>query len=134
MIKLFVATLLSLATLLGATNAAAADRVQAGQWESTMTVGSAKPIVTKYCITAGEARSMNGDLATLRKYLEESTAASSKGRCSVKNVELNGNQTIVTITCGKAEVIGKTTYHGDHYESTSSNGSTLVGKRLGSCP
>lgn len=135
MIRIFAATLLTSATLLlGTTSAAAADRVQAGQWETTMTVGSAKPVVTKYCITAGEARAMNGDLATLRKYLEESTAANTKGRCSVKNVALNGNKTVVTIACGKTEVVGTTTYHGNHYESTSSNGSSVTGKRIGNCP
>ena len=117
-----------------AANAVAADRVKTGQWETTMTIGSGKPMVTKHCITAHEAEAMNGDLATLRKYVEESTATNTKGRCTVKNVELKGNVTIVTIACGKSVVVGTTTYHGDHYESSSSNGTKIVGKRLGSCP
>jgi hypothetical protein len=134
MIRTFTATLFSATLLLGAANAAAADRVQAGQWETTMTGGSAKPTVAQYCITPGEAHQMSGDLATLRKYLEESTATNTGGRCAVKNVELKGNQTVVTIACGRTEVVGTTTYYGDHYESSSSNGSTVVGKRVGDCP
>jgi hypothetical protein len=115
-------------------NALAADRVQPGQWETKLTGVSAKPMITQHCITAAEARLMNGDVATLRKYLVESTAAKTKGRCSVKNVELTGNRTVVTMSCGKTEVVGTTVYHGDHYESSSSNGTTIVGKRLGACP
>jgi len=123
------------ALLFIAVNVAAADRVQAGEWETTMTMpGVAKPAVTKHCITAAEAALMNGDLATLRKYLEESTAKNTRGRCSVKSVAIDGNRTIATIACGKTEVVGTTTYHGDRYESTSSNGTKLVGKRLGACP
>jgi hypothetical protein len=77
---------------------------------------------------------MNGDLATLRKYLTESTTTNTKGRCSVKSVDLKDDRTIVAIVCGKSEVVGTTTYHGDRYESTNSNGTTVVGKRLGACP
>lgn len=134
MTRMFAVSLLSATLLLSATNLAAADRIQAGQWESKMTLGTGKPMLTKYCITAADAASMNGDLATLRKYLEESTAASTKGVCTVKNVTLNGNRTVVTLVCNKNEVTNTTTYHGDRYESTSSNGATVDGKRLGSCP
>jgi hypothetical protein len=133
--KLFAVTLLFSAMILfGAASASAADRVQAGQWETKLTGATPQPMVTKYCITPAEAKLMNGDLATLRKYLVESTAEKTKGRCSVKNVALNGNRTVVTMVCGKSEVVGTTTYHGDHYESTSSNGTTVTGKRLGGCP
>lgn len=121
-------------TLITAVVVAAADRVQPGQWETTLTGAAARPLVTRYCITPAEAKSMSGDLAMLRKYLEDSTAAKTKGRCVVKNVTLDGNRTTVTIVCGKSEVIGTTTYHGDHYESSSSDGTTVVGKRLGGCP
>jgi hypothetical protein len=113
---------------------AAADRVQAGQWETTMTMGSAKPMVAKYCISAAEAKAMSGDLATLRKYVEESTKASTAGRCTVKSVALNGDRTVVTIACGKSVVTNTTTYHGNRFESVSSSGSTVAGKRLGACP
>jgi hypothetical protein len=119
--------------LLIAANAFAADRVKPGQWETKMSFGAAKPMISTHCITANEAALMNSDVATLRKYLERQTAANTKGRCSVKNVEIRGNSTIVTMACGKREVVGTTTYYGDHYESKSSNGTTMVGKRLGAC-
>jgi NADPH-dependent 2,4-dienoyl-CoA reductase/sulfur reductase-like enzyme len=120
---------------LAAPTAGAADRVHAGQWETTMTIpGVAKAAVTKHCTTAAEAALMNGDLPTLRKYVEQSTAKNTKGRCSVKSVAIDGNRTIVTIACGKTEVVGTTTYHGDRYESSSSNGTKIVGKRVGACP
>jgi len=114
-------------------NALGADRVQPGQWETSMTMGSGKPAVTTHCITADEAKLMNGDVATLRRYVEQSTAKHTAGRCVVKNVEIQENRTMVTIACGKTSVTSTTTYHGDHYESSSSNGTRLLGKRLGAC-
>lgn len=135
MSRMLAVVLFSLATLVAASNAGAADRVKAGWWETTLTMGSGKPMVTKYCITDSDARLMNGDLATLRKYLVESTAASTRGVCTVKNVELKGgNRTIVTLVCGKNEVTNTTTYYGDRYESTSSNATKVAGKRVGACP
>lgn len=135
MTNVFAVTLLSFAILApGAAMAGAAERVKAGQWETTLKLKSGEPVLTKNCVTAGEARFMNGDLATLRKYLEESTAANTQGRCAVKRVELNDNRVIVTMVCGKTETVGTTTYHGDRYESSSSGGVTIVGKRLGDCP
>lgn len=125
---------LSSALLLSSANASAVDRVKPGQWETKLSVGTGKPMVSRHCITASEAALMNADTATLRKYLEKSTATNTKGRCSVKNVEASGNRTTVTLVCGKREVVGTTTYHGDHYESTSSNGTTMSGKRVGACP
>jgi len=119
--------------LFPATSAFAADRVQAGQWETTMTMGSVKPPPTRYCITAAEARAMNGDEETVRKYVVESTAEKTQGRCAVKSVKVMKNQTIVAITCGDTEVVNTTDYFGDRYASTSSNGTTVSGKRLGAC-
>jgi N-acetylmuramic acid 6-phosphate (MurNAc-6-P) etherase len=112
----------------------AADRVRAGKWETSLTMGAGKPTVSTYCITASEAKLMNGDLAAMRKYVEESTAKNTKGRCAVQSVELNGNRTVVTIACGKTKVTGTTIYHGDRYEYSSSNGMTMTGKRTGACP
>lgn len=133
--KMHAATLLLSATLLlCAADATAADRVKPGLWTSQVTSSATKQPTTTSCITPDQAKLMNGDLATLRKYLTESTASNTGGRCSVKNVEIQDNRTIVTIACGKTEVVGTTTYHGDSYESTSSNGITRVGKRIGACP
>lgn len=132
--KTFTAALLLVLCTFGVKTAAAADRVQAGQWETTVTVGSGKPMISKYCITPSEAKFMNGDVAALKKYVEQSTAEKTRGRCAVKEVKLDGNRTIVTIVCGRTEVTATTAYHGDHYESTSSAGSTITGKRIGNCP
>ena len=131
MVRTFAVTLFS---LLFAAAAAAADRVQAGQWETTMILDTGKPMVTKYCITPGEARSMSGDEATLRRYLTESTATSTRGRCALKSVTLKDDQTTVAIVCGATEVVTTTTYAGDRYRSSSSDGAKVEGKRVGSCP
>ena len=131
MVRVFAVTLLSLFFVAAA---AAADRVRAGEWETTMTLTSGKPMVTRYCITPGEARSMSADEATLRQYLTESTAKNTKGRCTLKSVTLKGDQTTVAIVCGATEVVTTTTYAGDRYESSSTNGAKVSGKRLGECP
>jgi hypothetical protein len=133
MIKQTAAALFIFTMLLVSGNAAAAERVQAGEWETTMTIGSGKPMVTKYCITPAEARSMNGDEAGLRKYLEASTAENTGGRCLVRSVTLKGDVTTVAIVCGKTELVTSTRYLGDKYESSSSNGAKVAGKRLGTC-
>jgi hypothetical protein len=127
-------TLAALLLVVAATAVTAADRVQQGQWQTTMTSGSAKPTVTTHCITADEAKFMNSDAATLRKWVEQSTAKNTRGRCAVKSVEVAGNRTVVAIACGKTVVTGTTTYHGDRYESSSSNGTKMVGRRVGACP
>lgn len=127
--KTFAVILLSFATFA----VHAADRVQAGQWETTLTMATGKPMVSKYCIGAAEAKAMNGDEAGLRKYLEESTASNTKGRCLVKSVKLEDVTATVALVCGKTEVSSTTSYFGDRYESKSSNGTTVAGKRLGNC-
>jgi HAMP domain-containing protein len=127
------ATALSTATLLlVSSTAAAADRVQAGKWQTEVTVAG-KPMRTEYCISAAEAKLMNGDVATLRKYLEQSTAEKTNGKCAVTKVAIEGNRTIVGIVCGKTEVVGTTSYFGNRYESATSDGSKVTGKRLGDC-
>lgn len=127
------ALILSAVFLIAATSARGAERVRAGQWETTMTAGAGKPTVTKYCIKAAEAKAMNGDLATLRKYLEDSTAENTGARCVVKHVELKGNRTVVTVACGEIQLVSTTTYHGDRYEASSSNGMKVTGRRIGAC-
>ncbi len=133
--SIFAVMLLSVSTLmLGASTALAGNRTQAGLWETKMSVGSGEPMIATGCITGTEAVAMNGDLDTIRQYLEQTTATNTQGRCSIKNVALNDNRLDVTTVCGTTEVISKTTYHGDHYESTSSGGASIQGKRLGDCP
>jgi hypothetical protein len=52
MIKIPRVLLFSSIALLQTVTVSAADRVHQGQWETTFTSGSAKPSVTKHCITA----------------------------------------------------------------------------------
>lgn len=130
-----LSVLVLLTTLSYAGAGAAAPRVQPGEWETKLTGPSVPaPMVTKYCITPAEATAMSGDLATLKRYVEDSTAERTKGRCFAKSVALNGDRTVVTIVCGKTEVTATTTYHGDRYESSDSNGTKVTGKRTGACP
>jgi hypothetical protein len=117
-----------------AAHAVAAARVQAGEWETTMTLSSGKPLVSRYCITADEATAMSGDLATVRAYLVKATAEKTNGRCSVTNVELKGDQTAVTMLCGKKKSVGTTTYYGDRFSAKSSDGVAIAGKKVGACP
>lgn len=133
MARNLVAASVSMMFVFVASQAFAADRVKAGRWETTLTMGSATPMRTEYCVTAAEAGKMNGDAATLRKYLQESTAEKTNGRCALRDVKIKGKQTIVTIACGRTEVVGTTTYHGDRYEATNSDGSRVAGKRVGDC-
>ncbi len=82
--------LIVLVFVCGAVVTSAADRVRAGLWETTITVAG-KPVVSSGCITASDAATMNGDAATIRAYLEKSSA---KAGCTVKNVTVNGNQVV----------------------------------------
>ena len=77
---------------------------------------------------------MSGDEATLRKHLAASTAENTKGRCTLKSVTLKNDQTTVAIVCGATELITTTTYAGNRYKASTSNGAKVEGKRLGDCP
>ncbi len=115
------------------TDLSGADRVQSGQWQTKMTMGKGKPMVSTHCINVAEAKLMNGDAATVRKYVEESTAKNTGGRCSVKTFALSANRSTVTIACGKTRVTSTTNYYGDHSDSFDSNGTKIEAKRIGSC-
>ena len=114
--------------------AQAADRVRAGQWETTLAMKSGPPTTIKTCMTATEAGYLNGGSAALRKYLEKSTAEKTNGRCALKDLKVNGNEITATTVCGKTTTAVTTSYHGDRYASSSTGGVTIKGKRLGACP
>jgi hypothetical protein len=109
--------------------ARAADRVQPGQWETTITAG-ARDRVLKSCVTAAEANVANGDEKTFRASVVKT--AEDAG-CTVKDVKVSGNQVISDATCGGQQNTSTTTYHGDWYEQTSSNGPKVRAKRVGAC-
>ena len=112
------------------TAAHAADRVQPGQWETTITAGG-RDRVMKSCVTAAEANTANGDEKTFR---ESMVKTAEQAGCKVKDVKVSGNQVIADSTCGGMQNTSTTTYHGDWYEQTSSNGTKVRAKRVGACP
>ena len=129
--KFSTSLLLSIAMLaLTVAAARAADRVQPGQWETTITAG-ARDRVLKSCVTAAEANAANGDEKTFRASVVKT--AEDAG-CTVKDVKVSGNQVTSDATCGGMQATSTTTYHGDWYEQTSSNGTKVRAKRVGACP
>lgn len=122
-----------IAVALNAVNGVAAERVQPGKWETKLKIGKGAASAATYCISSAEAASMNGDAASLRRYVEKSTAEKTNGRCAMSKLELSGNRVVVTVACGKTVMVSTTKYFGDRYESTTSDGTTITGKRLGAC-
>ena len=102
----------------------------ARQWETTITAG-ARDRVLKSCVTAAEANLANGDEKTFQQSVVKT--AEDAG-CTVRDVKVSGNQVISDATCGGHQNTSTTTYHGDWYEQTSSNGTTVRAKRVGACP
>ena len=130
--KTFSTSLLLSIAMLALTVAAAraADRVQPGQWETTITAG-ARGRVLKSWVTAAEANLANGDEKTFQQSVVKT--AEDAG-CTVRDVKVSGNQVISDATCGGHQNTSTTTYHGDWYEQTSSNGTKVHAKRVGACP
>jgi len=131
-LKKFSRSLLLAMAMLALTvaGARAADRVQPGQWETTITAG-ARDRVLKSCVTAAEANAANGDEKMFRASVVKT--AEDAG-CTVKDVKVSGNQVTSDATCGGMQATSTTTYHGDWYEQTSSNGTKVRAKRVGACP
>jgi flagellar capping protein FliD len=123
--------LLSIATLaLTVAEARAADRLQPGQWETTISAGG-QDRVMQICVTTAETSAVNGD----EKTFEASVLKTAQNAgCTVKDVKVSGNQVTVDATCGGMQATSTTTYHGDWYEQVSSNGSKVRAKRVGPCP
>jgi hypothetical protein len=123
--------LLSIAMLaLTVAEARAADRLQPGQWETTISTGERERVM-QICVTAANASTVNGD----EKTFEASVLKTAKDAgCTVKDVKVSGNQVTVDTTCGGMQATTTTTYHGDWYEQVSSNGSKVSAKRVGPCP
>lgn len=117
--------------MLALTAAAAqgADRIQAGQWETTITAGGRDRVMT-HCVTAAEAATANGDEQTFRASVVKT--AEDAG-CTVKDVKVSGNMVRSDATCGGMQSTSSTIYHGDWYEQTSANGTKVRAKRVGAC-
>lgn len=108
----------------------AADRVRAGQWDETWT-GAGRSRSTSSCITQGDADAMNGDVKSVRAYLEKIIPPTI---CKVTDIRVNGSQIIYTSVCtGGKENVNTTNYHGDSFESVDTNGAKAEAKRVGGC-
>ena len=113
-----------------AAGAAAADRVHAGEWETTVESGG-KSFSMKSCATPAQAAAMNGDDRMLRDGIEKAMAGSG---CTVTGVKVSGSQVTVSSQCSIGANTGTTTYRGDSYESENTNGTKVHAKRIGACP
>jgi hypothetical protein len=117
-----------LATASLASPADAFDRVRAGQWETTVTANG-QSTTRSSCVAQGEADEINGDLASVRAFVEKNAAPG----CMVTDVKVNAGQVIVTSLCAGVETVGKTTYRGDSYDAASSSGTRVRARRTGDC-
>jgi len=121
---------LSCTVALLALPASAADRVHAGEWETTLILG-ARTVTKSICITQADADALNGDAKSIRTFVDKVNQGTN---CKVDDIKVDGNQVIVTSTCGDGKQrVGTTTYHGDTSESVTSNGLKSQSKRLGPC-
>ncbi len=128
----------AVALLLAAVPLSAAERLRPGQWEFTIIHAGGDTSVSKHCITADEATSVNGDTKTARAYAEKKAA----GRCTITGYDVQGNSVSYAMKCGAVSIQTKAVFHGDTSEAdqTSKNGSEpevvthVKARRLGDCP
>ena len=96
------------------------DRVRAGLWEITL-MQEGTPNTSTYCITPQAAKSMNGNAATVQRYVEQGVSKENGGACTVKNFKLQGDTISLTKACGSGQsaftITLVRTYHGDTAES-----------------
>jgi hypothetical protein len=110
--------------------AQAADRVRAGQWDTTVDVAG-RTMTKSACMSQSDADAINGDVKSVKAYVEKVTAPAG---CKVTDVKINGNQVIVTSVCAAGkESVGTTTYHGDSFEAVNTNGAKAQAKWVGAC-
>ena len=127
-------TFLSVLVFIGlALSAQAADRMRAGQWVGTTTIGG-KTFSTSSCVSPSDAAGMNGDAKAVKAYLETIIPPEI---CKITDVRADGNQVIYTASCsgGAAKTVKTvtTSYYGDRSEGTDSTGSKIEAKRVGAC-
>ena len=109
---------------------AAADRMSAGQWAGTTTVGG-KTFNTSNCMAQSDVDAMNGDAKAVGAYLEKVIPPSI---CKLTDIQVSASQIIYTSACGSAAgAVVTTTYHGDSFEGSDTKGTKSEGKRVGAC-
>ena len=108
----------------------AADRMRAGQWVGTTTV-TGKTFTTSNCMAQSDVEAMNGDAKSVRAYLETNIPPTI---CKLTDIKVSSGQVIYTSVCGGgAANVVTTTYHGNSFESTSTNGAKSEAKLVGAC-
>ena len=107
----------------------AADRVRAGQWETTVTVAG-QTMTKSACISEPDAAAMNGDVASIRAFVDKNNL---KTGCKTTNVAIKGNKVIVTSLCGGKENVGTTTYQGETLDTVNTNGAKAHSRWVGVC-
>jgi hypothetical protein len=124
------AVVLACAFALLSLHAEAADRVRDGQWVGTWT-GAGRTRPTSDCMTRSDADAINGDVNSIRSYLEKTVPPAI---CKPTSINANGGQVVYTAICNgaRARVI-TTNYHGDSFESVDSEGGRSEAKRVGAC-
>jgi Protein of unknown function (DUF3617) len=123
--------------LAGALSVRAAERMAAGQWAFTLT-GNGESRTMTQCMTPDQANEMNGDTKTARGYAEKRT----KGRCTIKSYDIQGNTVKYALVCGDRTIESSTTFTGDTSEGTLTtttadgkvDAKTVKARRLGACP
>jgi hypothetical protein len=113
--------------------AAAADRMRVGQWVGT-TTAAGRTFTTSNCVAESDVALMNGDVASIRAYLEKTIPPAI---CKFTDIRVNGDQVIYTSACevGGAPVVTTvtTTYHGTSFEAVDTRGTTSEAKLVGAC-
>jgi len=116
----------------------AADRMQPGKWEFTMT-GDGAPRTFSQCMTQDQANEANGDTKTARAYAEKRA----KGPCKVKSYDIQGDTVKFSLACGDRTIDSTATYHGGNssegvLKTTTADGKvntrTVKAHRVGACP
>lgn len=96
--------------LVVATGLQAADRMQPGKWEFSMTRDGSTHTSTR-CVTAEEAGSVNGDTKSARAHAEKSAK-----NCTVDAYDIHGDRVSYKLTCAGATIESAATYHGNSFE------------------
>lgn len=115
----------------------AADRLQPGQWEFTLTTDGSSHTAA-HCITPGEATEVNGDTASGRAAAEKKAGT----RCTVRSYAISGDTVSYSLLCGNRTIDSTTLFHGETSDgslTTTVQGEKAVvthvkARRLGACP
>ncbi len=117
----------------------AADRMRAGNWETTVTAAEGQTSKRNACLNAHDAAMSNGSPEVIRAETEKAMAKT--GACKLKDFNLDDKSKTETMVCGADTIHNETTFHGgDSFETTTTHtgaGGVKVahfkGRRTGEC-